>query len=143
MFIGLLCALGGVVCVALFCLVDESHKEYGRRGAALLFGVLMLVAGFQFLKESFRRQLSAELDELLNSTARTIFYGGFGGLAVGGAVGRGAEIRGGFPFLPEGVNAGFGRALFAAFGLALCGVGLYCLARTLVSLRKYLAAKSA
>lgn len=142
-FIGLLCALGGVVCVGMFCLIDESHRDYGRRWAALLFGVLMLVAGFQFLKETFRRHLSAELDELLNSAARTIFYGGVGGLTLGGAVGRGGEIRGGLPFFPESVNVGFGRALFAAAGLALCGVGLYCLAQTLVSLRKYLAARSA
>lgn len=103
----------------------------------------MLVAAFQFLKESFRRRISAELDELLNSAARAIFYGGFGLLAVGGVVGRGAEVGGGIPFVPESVNVGFGRALFAAAGLALCGVGLYCLAQTLVGLRKYLAARSA
>ena len=142
MFIGLLCALGGAVCVSIFWFIKEEHEGYGKRWGVLLFGVMMLVVSFQFLKESFRRHLSSELDELLNSTARTIFYGGFGALAVSGAVGRGSEVRGGLPFVPDGVNMGLGRVLFGAVGIALCGVGLYCLVQTLISLKKYFAARA-
>ena len=143
LLIGLLCALVGAVCLCLFWFIKETHKDYSRRWLVLLLAVLLLVAGFQFLKEQFRRDLSSELDELLNSIARTIMYGGFGVLTMSGVFRRDSKIGGGLPFVPDGVNTGIGRALFAVIGIALCGIGLYCLVLTFASLRKYLASKSA
>lgn len=143
LFLGSVCALGGAACVSLFWFVEETHKDYGKRWLVALFGCMLLAAGFQFLKELFRADLSPELDELINSVARTVMYGGFGVLAVAGAVGTGGGVRGGLPFVPGGVNEWLGRGLFAVVGVALCAVGLYCLVQAFNSLRKYLASKSA
>ena len=142
LFIGLLCGLSGAICVALFWLIKQDHKDYSKRWLVLLFGMMLLIASFQFVKELFRGNLSPELDDLLNSIAKTIMYGGFGILMLSSAIEQNSRIRGGIPFIPDSVNTGIGKALFAGMGIALCGVGLYCLGLTFASFKRYLASKS-
>lgn len=122
--------LGGAVCVYLVWF----YKDYSKHWIVLLFGLLMLVTSFQFLKEFFRKRLSSEIEKLLNSLARTIIYRGFGVLILSALLG--------LPFLPDSVNIGIGRALFGMMGIALCSIELYCLVQTFASLRKYIVSKN-
>lgn len=141
-FLGLVCMLGGMICIYLAWIVKETHKDYSKRWIVVLFGLLLLVTSFQFFKEFIRSKLSPTLDELLNSLARTAIYAGFGILTVSALISGDSKISGGLPFLPDNVNSGFGKAFFWLMGISLCGVGLYCLAQTFAHLRKYIVSKS-
>jgi len=77
---------------------------------------MIIACGVAYYLQKNKEKISKELETILGSVLSIIVFGVFSAVFLAGALLFGDELRGGIPFLPNGVNNLIGRILFGLFG---------------------------